>query len=104
MFGPRPEIGQSWVEIEGRRYGAWGDARGPIGGGAGYGEVVSGGDVRVGTLDELIAALAGARAGEVINRTRTGRHGQPLGRAGPAICRDCTRGDRGCPEAGSQPS
>ena len=54
------------VEIGGERYGAEADERGPIGGGAGYRPVLSGGDRVAATLDELIAALAEAQPGEVV--------------------------------------
>jgi hypothetical protein len=39
---------------------------GPLGGGPGYGRVVTEGDYKVGTAEELIAALRQAEAGEVV--------------------------------------
>jgi len=54
------------VEIGGRSYGARRDAAGPIGGGSGYGKIVTGGDHTAGNLDELLEALARARAGQTV--------------------------------------
>ena len=53
------------VEIEGRRFGAQADAAGPIGGGAGYTRGLARGDFEARTLDELLAALQEATAGQV---------------------------------------
>ena len=61
-----PDLGQTWVRIDGEVYGAMPDERGPIGGGAGYTAVVTEGDYHVTTLDELIDALGKAQAGEVV--------------------------------------
>ncbi|MFO7724355.1 MAG: right-handed parallel beta-helix repeat-containing protein [Oceanipulchritudo sp.] len=56
----------SFVEIEGVAYGAQADERGPIGGGAGYTDIVPSGDHTVSDLDSLLEALSRARAGEVV--------------------------------------
>jgi len=66
MYGRPERIGQTWIEMNGSVYGASPDDRGPIGGAAGYKPVVTGGDVKVTTLEELLAALGQARAGGVI--------------------------------------
>lgn len=63
---PRPEPGVTWVEIDGEVYGARPDERGPTGGGAGYANVVTGGDHRVASTFELIEALAQAQPGQVV--------------------------------------
>jgi len=64
---PAPtDLGQTWVEIGGKVYGAKPDDLGPIGGGAGYTRIVTGGDYRVKTVDELIEALKQAQAGQVV--------------------------------------
>lgn len=55
-----------WMEIEGVTYGARPDARGPIGGGAGYMDIITAGDHVARTLEELTEALAQAQAGEVV--------------------------------------
>jgi len=65
-YAPPPEIGQTWVEIDGEIYGAKPNELGPIGGGAGYQRIVTDGDYRVTTVDELIEALKQAKAGEVV--------------------------------------
>ena len=54
------------IEVGGAYYGAQADDAGPIGGGAGYARVVTTGDYIVGDLDELLAALEKANAGEVV--------------------------------------
>ena len=56
----------TWVERDGVRYGARADERGPLGGGEGYAAIVTGGDFTATTLEELIEALAQARAGQVV--------------------------------------
>lgn len=56
----------SWVEIDGTIYGAQPDERGPIGGGAGYTEIVTSGDYTVREPDDLVAALAAAGPGQVV--------------------------------------
>jgi len=60
------DIGQTSIERNGVRYGADDDARGPIGGGAGYVDVVTTGDVTVHSIDELLAALTDAKAVQTI--------------------------------------
>ncbi len=54
------------VRRAGVTYGAQPDRSGPIGGGAGYRRVVRSGRHTARTVDELIAALAAARAGETV--------------------------------------
>lgn len=67
MFGlTMPSLRGTWTEIDGEAFGAQPDATGPIGGGAGYAaRVLAAGDP-IATLDELIARLAAAKAGEVL--------------------------------------
>jgi hypothetical protein len=57
---------QTWVEIDGKVYGAKPDERGPIGGGAGYTRIVTEGDYTVTDLDDLLEALSKAKPGEVV--------------------------------------
>lgn len=54
------------VEIDGTVYGAKADERGPIGGGEGYANIVTGGDYTVEDLDSLLEALSQAQAGQVV--------------------------------------
>ena len=61
-----PELSQTWIEIDGQTYGAKPNALGPIGGGTGYTRIVTDGDYRVRTVDELIDALKKAKAGQVV--------------------------------------
>jgi hypothetical protein len=56
----------TWIEIDGALYGAKPDERGPIGGGAGYANVVTSGDFVVKDLDSLLEALSKAKAGQVV--------------------------------------
>ncbi len=56
----------TWVEIDGVVYGAKPDARGPLGGGAGYANIVTQGDFTVKDLDALVDALSKAKAGQVV--------------------------------------
>ena len=63
---PPADLGRTWAEVDGEVYGAKPDAQGPIGGGAGYGRVVTGGDYRVSTPTALRDALAKAKPGEVV--------------------------------------
>ena len=64
---PMPsDLGQTWVEIDGQVYGAKANELGPIGGGEGYQRIVTDGNYRVATVDELIEALKQAKAGEVV--------------------------------------
>jgi hypothetical protein len=65
-FGQPKVLGQTWVAQGDTIYGARPDARGPIGGGPGYQAIVTQGDYLVTTPKELVAALAAAKAGEVI--------------------------------------
>ena len=61
-----PALGQTWAEIGGEVYGAKPDALGPIGGGQGYQRLLTTGQYQVATIDELLAALQKARAGETV--------------------------------------
>ena len=54
------------IELGGRTYGARADEVGPIGGGSGYTRIVTEGDFRATTLDELLDALAKAQPGQVV--------------------------------------
>ena len=54
------------VEIDNTVYGARADQRGPIGGGAGYANIVTKGDYTVTDLDALLEALSKAKAGQVV--------------------------------------
>ncbi|MCP4642369.1 MAG: hypothetical protein GY851_18125, partial [bacterium] len=54
------------VELDGAAYGAKADDRGPIGGGAGYTNVVTGGDFTVTSLEGLIDAMEKATEGQVV--------------------------------------
>ncbi len=59
----------TWVEIDNKVYGAKPDARGPIGGGEGYTEIITTGDyiVKKGTtVSELKTIIENAKAGEVV--------------------------------------
>ncbi len=56
----------TFVEVDGQLYGAKADERGPIGGGEGYTLTIDNGDYVVKDLDQLIDALAKAKAGEVV--------------------------------------
>ncbi len=58
--------GDTWVEIDGTIYGARADERGPLGGGEGYANIVTGGDYEVTSLEGLIEALGQAQPGEVV--------------------------------------
>ena len=57
----------TWLELEGAIYGAKPNERGPIGGGEGYVDIVTEGDVSVNTLDALLQALSEATAGQVVH-------------------------------------
>jgi hypothetical protein len=57
---------QSWTVRQGVSYGAVPDERGPLGGGAGYTPVVTGGQVTVRGVEELVKALAEATPGTVV--------------------------------------
>jgi hypothetical protein len=54
------------VRVNGTSYGAEPDHLGPIGGGPGYSRILTTGDFLPKDLDQLLDALAGARAGQVI--------------------------------------
>ena len=56
----------TWVEIGGVVYGAKPGERGPIGGGAGYAGIVTGGDSIAKDLEALREALAQAKDGQVV--------------------------------------
>lgn len=58
--------GTTWVEIDGKIYGAKSDDRGPIGGGQGYTGIITEGDYTVTDLESLVDALSKAKAGEVV--------------------------------------
>jgi len=60
------ELGKTWCELDGVVCGAQPDDRGPIGGGPGYGDTIELGPEAVSTVDDLLDALAGARAGDVV--------------------------------------
>jgi hypothetical protein len=57
---------QTWVEIDNVVYGAKSDARGPIGGGKDYANIITTGDYVVKDLDALLDALSKAKSGQVI--------------------------------------
>jgi hypothetical protein len=56
----------TWVEIGNQVYGAKPDARGPIGGGNGYRNIITKGDYTVTDLDSLLDALSKAKPGQVV--------------------------------------
>ena len=56
----------TFVEIDGRSYGARADEVGPIGGGKGYTRIVKAGDFVANNLDELLDALGKAGKGQVV--------------------------------------
>jgi len=58
--------GRTWVKIEGEIYGAKPDERGPIGGGKGYQNVITKGDIEVRTVDGLATALKAAQPGQTV--------------------------------------
>ncbi|MFC1526046.1 right-handed parallel beta-helix repeat-containing protein [Candidatus Latescibacterota bacterium] len=57
---------QTWITVGGTSYGAQPDERGPIGGGDGYTETVSGGNLAATDLESLIDALSRAAADQVV--------------------------------------
>jgi hypothetical protein len=57
---------RTWVDIGGETYGAQPDDLGPIGGGAGYKRIVTGGDLVARDLDALLAALGRAKPGQTV--------------------------------------
>lgn len=67
MFNARiPALGQTWVEVGGETCGAQPGEQGAIGGGEGYANPVAPASGCVSTLDELLEALEGAGAGDVV--------------------------------------
>ncbi len=56
----------SWVELNGKVYGAKPDSRGPIGGGSSYFDIKTSGKYVVTTYNELKSAVSSAVAGDVI--------------------------------------
>ncbi|EIF51168.1 hypothetical protein [Sulfurovum sp. AR] len=56
----------SWVELNGKVYGAKPDYRGPIGGGAGYFDIKTSGDYTVTSYSELVSAISSASTDDVI--------------------------------------
>jgi hypothetical protein len=56
----------TWVEIDGQVYGAKPDERGPIGGGAGYANIMTSGDQTATDLESLREALAAAESGQTV--------------------------------------
>lgn len=62
----------TWLEIDGVTYGARPDERGPLGGGEGYANIVTGGDYAVSDLDALLEALSKAEAGQMLLRRTPG--------------------------------
>ncbi len=56
----------AWVDIGGVPFGAKPDERGPIGGGAGYTNVITAGDYTVNNVDALCDALSQAKEGQVV--------------------------------------
>ncbi len=56
----------TWLERDGIVYGAKPDPRGPIGGGSGYADLLSGGDYTVTDVDSLVEALTKAQPGQVV--------------------------------------
>lgn len=63
---PFEDPDSSWVEIDGEVFGAKPPDDNPIGGGEGYDDIYTSGDITVTTADELEAALREAEAGQVI--------------------------------------
>ena len=56
----------SWLEIDGKVYGARPDNRGPIGGADGYSQVVTQGDFTATSVETLIESLTEAKAGQTV--------------------------------------
>ena len=61
MFARQEPLGQTWVVIDGDIFGAKPDELGPIGGAQGYSNIITDGDYRPKTLDELLDALQKAK-------------------------------------------
>ena len=66
MYGTPRLPGRTWVQVGSQVYGASADAQGPVGGGDKYKAVITSATLTVATLDELLAALARAKAGDVV--------------------------------------
>ncbi len=68
LYGADPRCPQSTALTleDGREYGARSDHRGPIGGGAGFADILREGHITANTLDELIDGLARAQPGQVV--------------------------------------
>ncbi|MCX5659796.1 MAG: right-handed parallel beta-helix repeat-containing protein [Planctomycetota bacterium] len=62
ILPPKP----TWHEANGNIYGAKPDAQGPLGGGRGYANTKSTGDIVAATTDQVIAALAVAKPGQTV--------------------------------------
>lgn len=56
----------TWIELNGKVYGAKPGPDGPIGGGEGYQRIVTGGDYEVDSFEGLVEALSKARSGETV--------------------------------------
>jgi hypothetical protein len=56
----------TWIQVDGETYGAQADKHGPIGGGRGYTGILTTGDLVVENLDQLLAAIDKAEAGQII--------------------------------------
>jgi len=61
-----PELGQTWVDINGQICGAKPDERGQIGGGVGYANLLTPTTEPITTLDGLLEALKNAKPGDVV--------------------------------------
>ncbi len=67
MFNAKiPELGKTWVEVDGVVCGAQPNDIGPIGGGSGYRNQIASADKQIRTLDELIDGLGKANAGDTL--------------------------------------
>jgi len=63
---PEEQVSNTSITVQGQSCGARADQVGPLGGGPGYTRIVSEGDFTAGNLDELIEALAKAKAGQTV--------------------------------------
>ena len=66
LHAPATADDQTWALIDDKVYGAKPDEIGPIGGGAGYANVVTDGDYRVSNVDQLRGALSKAKPGQTV--------------------------------------
>lgn len=57
---------RNWVELNNVLYGAKPDERGPVGGGKGYGSILTEGDYVAEDIDSLLSMLSKARPGQVV--------------------------------------